>query len=251
MKPHLLLALEAPLMVFGAVTVDAFGKVDDFPAKAMLVGLLGNALGYDRSEGARLDRLQARIVCGAAILREGQRLTDAQNAKLDRAEKAWTTRGRPEGRAGGQETYDSPHRRFRDYTADGCVLIAVRLEPADSEPTIDEIAVALREPERPLFIGRKPCLPARPVLHGRVEASTIVDALSKCLAEPADQVSVGSSRVHLPVPAFPVRARRPANEEERQHDRVMQICEERDWVAGVHVGLSRVREGRLSLAARA
>src|SRR6266702_2454617 len=102
MKPHLLLVMEGPLMAFGAVMVDAFGKIDDFPSKAMLTGMLGNALGFSRIEASRLDALQTRLVSGAAILHVGQRLTDTQNAKLDKADKGWTTRGRPEGRAGGQ-----------------------------------------------------------------------------------------------------------------------------------------------------
>jgi CRISPR system Cascade subunit CasD len=244
MNPHLLLVLEAPLMAFGAVMVDALGKVDDFPAKAMLTGLLGNALGYDRTEGGQLDTLQARIVCGAAILHEGQRLTDTQNAKLARADKGWTTYGKPEERAGGQDTYDSPHRRFRDYTADASVLVALRLEPADRHPTLNDVSDALAAPERPLFIGRKPCVPTRPILYRHIKASTVVDALEKGVAELANQSSA-DSRMRVHVPILPIRARWPASEGLRPHDRMVEICEERDWVTGVHAGVSRVREGLL------
>jgi CRISPR system Cascade subunit CasD len=238
MKPHLLLVLEGPLMAFGAVTVDAFGKIDDFPAKSMLIGVLCNALGYDRSDGDRLNSLQSRLVHGAAILRQGERFTDAQNAKLDKADKGWTTRGAPEGRAGGQPTYESRHRRFRDYVADGQVLVAIRLEPAEEAPTLNHLTSAVREPERPLFLGRKPCLPARPLLHGVIEASNVIDALTRGAAE-----FVGDEGV------IEFRARWPTGEGQRPQARVVQVCEERDWVVGVHVGLSRMTEGLVRPAA--
>jgi CRISPR system Cascade subunit CasD len=225
-------------MAFGALAVDAFGKVDDFPAKAMLTGMLGNALGYDRSEGDRLNALQARLVHGSAILREGERFTDNQNAKLDKADRGWTTRGRPEGRAGGARTYDAPHRRFRDYVADGRVLVALRLEPAEENPNAENLIRALCEPERPLFLGRKTCLPTRPLLHGIVPASNIVEALS-----------YGISEVDADDGPTEHRARWPRGEGERPHTREVQVCEERDWVVGVHVGLIRVNEGLVSPAA--
>jgi CRISPR system Cascade subunit CasD len=241
MKPHLLLVLEGPLMAFGTVMVDAFGRIDDFPGRAMLTGLLGNALGYDRTDRAQLNALQSRLVSGAAILHEGERFTDVQNAKLDKTDKGWTTRGKPEKRDGGQGTYSSPHRRVRDYVANGCVMIVLRLEPPDGEPNLDDLAAALREPERPLFLGRKPCLPTRPILHGRIEAPTVVGALDQGLAELAHY----AAKTSVDVGSNPVRARWPEHEGERPHDRLVEICDERDWTVGVHVGLSRVREGQL------
>jgi CRISPR system Cascade subunit CasD len=247
MKPHLLLVLEGPLMAFGAVMVDAFGKIDDFPGRAMLTGLLGNALGYDRTDRAQLNGLQSRLVFGAAILHEGERFTDVQNAKLDKNDKGWTTRGKPEKRDGGQGTYSSPHRRARDYVANGCLMIVLRLEPPNGEPNLDDLAAALREPERPLFLGRKPCLPTRPILHGRIEAPTVVSALDQGLAELAHDAL---ERWPVAVGSNPVRARWPEHEGERPHDRLVEICDERDWTVGVHVGLSRVREGQLQAVVR-
>jgi CRISPR system Cascade subunit CasD len=243
MKPHLLLVLEGPLIAFGTVMVDAFGKIDDFPGRAMLTGLLGNALGYDRNDRAQLNALQSRLVSGAAILHEGERFTDVQNAKLDKADKGWTTRGKPEKRDGGPGTYSSPHRRVRDYVADGCVMVVLRLEPADCDPNLDDLAAALREPARPLFLGRKPCLPACPILHGRIEAPTIVDALDQGIVELARDARTTRRRAGFD--STPVRARWPENDGDRPHSRLVEICDERDWTVGVHVGLSRQREGQL------
>ena len=130
---HLLIRLEAPLMAFGGETIDNYGVIRDFPAASMLTGLLANALGWRRIERKRHQRLQDRLVFAARIDREpagGVRLTDFQTAKLEKDDRGWTTRGVPEGRAGGANTYDAPHLRYRDYFADMRVTVALRLEPA-------------------------------------------------------------------------------------------------------------------------
>src|SRR4051812_35801487 len=158
MISHLLLRLEAPLMAFGREMVDARGPIRDFPAGSMLTGLIANALGFDRAERTAHQRLQQRLVFGARLDDPGALLRDFQTAELRAADQGWTTRGQPEGRAGGARTYDSPHIRERDYLADACITVALRLEPVDEAPLLGAIAAALEKPARPLFIGRKSCL---------------------------------------------------------------------------------------------
>ena len=104
-------------------------------------------------------------------------VTDFQTAQLAKNDHNWTTRGNPEGRHGGPGTYLGPHLRWRDYTADKRVTVALRLENEDESPTLDELAAALRRPARPLFLGRKSCLPARPLFEGFAEVTDLLDAL--------------------------------------------------------------------------
>src|SRR5580658_1595422 len=47
--------------------------------------------------------------------------------------------------------------------------VAVALREIGSPPTLDDLAAALAEPARSLFLGRKPCLPSRPVVGGFVD----------------------------------------------------------------------------------
>jgi CRISPR system Cascade subunit CasD len=174
---HLLLRLEAPLMSFGSTAVDHRRPVQPWPAVSMLTGLLGNALGWDRSAVAELDRLQARVRWAARVDRPGEPVNDFQTAQLAKTDKAWTTRGVVEERDGGADSYKSPHLRSRDYRADASVLVALRLEPADEEPSIEQLARALDRPARPLFLGRKGCLPATRLLVGVVDADDALQAL--------------------------------------------------------------------------
>lgn len=60
-RQFLLLRLEAPMMSFGDVSVDERGPTQAFPAKSMLTGLLGNALGYDHREAVKLESIQNRL----------------------------------------------------------------------------------------------------------------------------------------------------------------------------------------------
>ncbi|WP_200921899.1 MULTISPECIES: type I-E CRISPR-associated protein Cas5/CasD [unclassified Sphingomonas] len=234
---HLLLDCDAPLMSFGGDLVDAYGVVRDFPAKSMVAGLFANALGWERFDVDAHAALQARLVIGSARVAEGRREREFQTAQLGANDRGWTTRGRVEGRAGGADTYKSPHIRYRDMDADARVLIACRLEPADAAPDLDALAAALARPERPLFIGRKPFLPSRPLLLGLVGADTILDALA-----------LGFERIGLARPAA-IRAQWPHGEPTgavvTHGAQTGELTDERHWPAGVHAGLRRVVHGRL------
>ncbi len=236
---HLIMRLEAPLMAFGGETIDNYGFIRRFPSASMITGLLANALGWSRIEADRHQRLQERLILAARIDREpagGMRLTDFQTAQLGASDMGWTTRGLPEGRAGGANTYNAPHLRYRDYFADMRVAVALRLEPVDDSPTLDNLMAALEEPSRPLFIGRKPCLPSRPLFVDFVEGNTALDALMALQPEedsddsdtlaamwPANEVTNGDERVEI--------------------TRRYMLTDQRNWVSGLHGGGRWVCEG--------
>jgi CRISPR system Cascade subunit CasD len=218
------------MLAFGGETVDARGVVTDFPGTSMIAGLLGNALGYRRTEPARLSRLQGRLRYAARIDREGGRFTDFQTAQLSADDKGWTTHGVPEDRGGSPGTYASPHLRYRDYDADKRVVVALRLEPADETPALADLAVALDYPARPLFIGRKSCLPSVRLCAGIVAADGSLAALA-ALPAPAGT----SCRVML-----------PASEPAQPGDAVRPFADLRQWHTDVHGGERSVRIRTLS-----
>lgn len=234
MPRHLLMRLRAPLVAYGGETIDNYGVIRDFPALSMLTGLLASALGWDRGDDARHNRLQARLRMGARLDSDGQRLRDFQTAQLGKDDRGWTTWGVPEERRGGDASYESPHLRYRDYHADLDTLVALRLEPADEAPTLDDLATALDRPARPLFIGRKPCLPTGRLVAGWIEAEHVLAALQQAGQRPARAV----------------RLQWPDGEGTLPHDRLIDLCDERQWTSGVHGGWRPVREGVLSPATR-
>ena len=227
-------------MAFGGETIDNYGVIRDFPAASMLTGLLANALGWRRIERKRHQRLQKRLVFAARIDREPAgdvRLTDFQTAQLNKKDQGWTTRGIPECRAGGANTYDAPHLRYRDYFADMRVTVALRLDPAAAGdgPTLDDLAAALKEPQRPLFIGRKPCLPSGRLYQGDCyQGRTALETLMRVPVEgrrPADSPDV---RLLWPV---------GEGVDGVTANRTYQLTDERNWQSGLHGGGRQVCEG--------
>lgn len=236
MARHLLLRLEGPLMAFGGETIDNLGVIRDFPAQSMLTGLIANSLGWRREDSDAHDRLQTRLVFGARLDRAGSRITDFQTAELGRDDRGWTTSGLPEGRAGGEGTYKGQHLRYRDHHADAAVLVALRLEPADEAPSLANVADALQRPARPLFLGRKPCLPAAPLFAGWIDAPDVLTALK----DAAPLAANAGPRVLW-----------PAGEGDLPGSRRVDLCDERNWTSGVHGGWRPVCEGNLQREAYA
>ena len=146
----------------------------------MLTGMLANALGWRRWEDHRLQRLQDRLVFAARIEREPvdeAPLTDLQTAWLTPEDRGWTFEGVPESRRGGAALAGTAYLQWRDYWADMQVTVVLRLHPAAEAPRLSDLEHALNHPARPLYIGRKTCLPATCLHGGAVEAPSILEAL--------------------------------------------------------------------------
>ena len=233
MRRHLVLRLASPLIAFGGEAIDNLGVIRDFPALSMVTGLLANALGWDRSDAPAHNRLQERLRLGCVLVPGAQHIRDVQTARLGKDDKGWTTWGVPEDRAGGAGTYAGPHLRYRDYHADLTAWVALTLLPAEEEPTLQTIAQALDKPARPLFIGRKPCLPTDRLVAGWQEAADLRSALQAIVdAQPSTKPK-------------PWPAQWPDGEGHQPGDRVLDVCDERNWHTQLHGGWRPVRQGLL------
>lgn len=233
----LVLRLDAPLMSFGSVRVDHHNKTDELPYRSMLCGLIANALGMDRADDDHHERLQRRIRYATRRDRAGELLVDYQTVDLGApamsSDCAWTTRGQLEPRKGG-DAADGTHIRLRHYLADAIVTVVLALEPAAEAPTLDELEAALRRPARPLFLGRRCCIPSAPVVIGRVEASSLRDAIARL-----PRLDGGARSDAGPIPAL-----WPCEDgENRDATRLIARVEDRDWRNAVHVGKRFYVEG--------
>ena len=229
------LRFDAPWMSFGGEVVDKFGVTREFPGRAMLTGLLGNALGYDHAEPARLDALQRRLRYAVRQDRAGVEMVDYQTVDLgqDFMKRAgWTTRGVPEERAGGSS--EGTHIRYRHYLADAVYTVAVTLV-GEGDPSLDAVEAAVRSPERPLFLGRKNCLPAAPLVLGRTRSPRLRDALAAAPVATARRRDV----------AGPMKAWWPVDEG-TDTGRTLAITDDMDWTNQIHVGRRFMQESMLT-----
>lgn len=229
-------------MSFGGPMVDHHGITRASPGQAQLAGLFGNALGYGHGEAGKLDRLQSRLIHATLKLRPGEPLIDYHTVDLGQAfmRGGWTTRGAPQGREGGPAATGT-HIRYRHYLAGALCLVVVGLRPADEVPTLDLLATALERPARPLFVGRKTCLPAGPLLAGRVAADEPVAALRAARLLVGERVDgygdCTGDQAEWPVP--PGISQGPAG------TRIERLVDSRDWANQIHGGERLVAVGTL------
>ncbi len=170
---------DAPMMAFPAVSIDSLCPTLPVPTISMIVGLLGNAMGIDHSEPKKLFEIQDCIKDLFSYV-EGnpQTLKDFQTVDLTQphlSEKlAWTTRGKLLERSGGET---KTHIRNKEYVTNCIVTSYVEF----SNDFLEKAACALKNPRRPLFIGRKCCIPAMPIYGGIAECQTVkeIDMLHK------------------------------------------------------------------------
>lgn len=180
----LVLRFDAPMISFGSVLVDQHGFTDYFPGVSMLTGLIGNSLGWHHSNFDRFQNLQSRIDFAARWDVRAEQAIDYHTVDLSSPKMCnpgWTTRGVTEHRAGGTAAKFGTHQRYRHYLVDGLMTITLGLT-TEGSPVLDEIKEALYKPARPLFLGRKTCLPARPLLdpdNPVMEGDDLVSILEK------------------------------------------------------------------------
>jgi len=245
----LILRFDAPLMSFGAPIVDNRGELQPYPALSMMTGLLGNALGFDHSDTESLKHLQERLRYASRQDRRGRQIQDYQTVDLSKPymddERAWTTRGELETRKGGSASTGT-HIRYRDYWADAVHTVAVTLDPPDASPTLDDLEAAVKHPARPLFLGRKPCLPAGSLFVKRAQADRLETALTDVSTAPlADRADDGPSYA-MWWPSHP-DADEPPDDGPLTEDLRRPITDRRDWTNQIHVGERWIAIGTFSL----
>lgn len=259
----LLLRFDAPLMSFGGVMVDQHGPTERFPGLSLLAGLFGNALGYSHGDAEALEALQARLEYAARWDVPPDPLLDYHTVNLGPAkdveperwykmrEPGWTTHGKPEHREGGPDAKYGTHIRYRHYWANGVMTLAVTLLDSGA-PGVADLAEAMERPARPLFIGRKTCLPAAPLLLGRTVAIDVREALCRAplAARPSSRNTRAEWRGKVEPSAQESTLREacwPARFGEKPMSRTVSIYDRRDWCNQIHTGRRLRVEGLLEV----
>lgn len=240
MQAYLLMRIDAPLLSFGGLRVDQEGVTMDFPGLSLVTGLLGNALGYSHADAPALQALQERIRFGVRRDRLPKRLVDFHTVALGQEQflgTGWTTRGVREGRGGGSSA--GTHIRNQHFLADGVFTLALELV-GEGSPNLDDLKRALETPERPLFFGRKTCLPASPILLGVIDAPSLLAALRKAPRLEGSRAAGAPTRVSAWWPE-------EAEGEPTQGARLLAVGDQRDWRNQVHTGIRYMRHGEITL----
>lgn len=185
----------------------------------------------------KTQRLQERILLASRWDIGPTAIVDYQTVYLGQPkmrEAGWTTRGVPEHRDGSPSAKFGTHQRYRHYLANGVLTSVIALKSSNHEfPDISAVESALVRPARPLFIGRKACLPSSRILIGRYSGENILAILQKVPCSPRKEVT----GEELMAACWPAESNVDHIGEARQ------IFDMRDWRSQLHMGSRYVVEG--------
>lgn len=166
-EPLLVLRLEGPMQSWGErARWDIRDSLRE-PTKSGVVGLLGCAMGIGRSDVSRLRDLDRTLRMGVRVEQEGTSLDDYH-----------TVTGRLPTAASKARRDDVTVVSRRRYLEDAAFLVMLAHRSDPTGEALAEYAGALRAPRWPLYLGRRSCVPTRPVL---VELCNRFDSLEEGL----------------------------------------------------------------------
>lgn len=237
MMQGLALRFDSPLMSFGGVKVDQHNVTERFPGLSLMAGLIANALGWTHAEREKIQLLQERLILASRWDIAPTAILDYQTVDLGQPkmkEAGWTTRGIPEHRDGGPAAKFGTHQRYRHYLANGVLTSVIALENnGHGSPDISSVENAFIQPARPLFIGRKPCLPSSRIFVGRFSGENLLAILQKI---PRVRRKGTASTENMP-------ACWPAGLGSEHLGEVRQVFDMRNWKSQLHMGGRFVVEG--------
>lgn len=161
----ILLRLEGPLQSWGTQGRFGIRDTEREPSKSGVLGLVGAALGMPRSDSATLAALR-ELSFGVRVDREGSVLRDYHTVGGGRFGGQTHGIGGKSGRVALTERY---------YLQDASFLVALG---AEDRAFADRLVAALQNPHWPLFLGRRSCVPSKPVFEGTFDGN-VIDALTR------------------------------------------------------------------------
>jgi CRISPR system Cascade subunit CasD len=186
-EPILLLRLEAPLQAWGLRARWDIRDSAREPTKSGVIGLIASALGYERDDPRIADELDAGLRMGVRVEQEAGLLDDYQTvtdflpiAKGGFKHSGVRTAAKLDALLGAPDVEPSTIQSMRRYLTDGSFLVALAATPTAAPDLLRRCAGALERPHWPLFLGRRACIPTRPILEALTENyENLEDALRR------------------------------------------------------------------------
>jgi len=196
----LLFRLYAPLASWGDVAVGEFRPSHGYPGRSALLGLIGAALGIERSDEDGHRRLDEALAFAVAVYSEGALLRDYHTAQVPGAAalKRRPHRTRADELAMPRHELNTVLSR-RDYRQDAVSIAGACLRAGHAAPDLETIRAALQRPRFSPYLGRKACPPALPLSPQIVAADTFRAAIAAAALPALDELPGDS------LPSAPVR----------------------------------------------
>ena len=149
----LLLRFSAPLQSWGSNSLYDRRETDSMPPKSGVIGILAAALGVKREESTNALEELAKLQFGVRIDQAGTKTEDFQITKM------------------GDKI--NSNLSYRVYLNDAIFLVGLGCENVSY---LEKLEYALKNPQFPLFLGRRACPPTQPFVLG-IRESDLEQAL--------------------------------------------------------------------------
>lgn len=173
MTDYLLLRLYGPLASWGEIAVGESRHSAVQPSRSALLGLLGAALGVERNDDTGQRALIQGYRFGIKLECPGSPLRDYHTVQAGVPPRKFQFRSRRQELAADKvDTILSA----REYRCDSLALVAVEALP-DAPVDLTRLSEALHRPHFSLYLGRKSCPLALPLVPQQVSSASLREAL--------------------------------------------------------------------------
>ncbi len=174
----LVFQLYGPMLSWGDIAVGEERPSAAHPGRSALLGLLGAALGVERTDSAGQRALAAAVRFGVEVTAAGVPLWDFHTAQT--ATKPAIRRA-PEGVRNRAELLALDEVKTilskREYRCEAFYRVVTFARSEGAAPSLSRLREALCAPRFPLYLGRRSCPLALPLDARLVEADTLESAL--------------------------------------------------------------------------
>ncbi|KFF48382.1 CRISPR-associated protein Cas5 [Gammaproteobacteria bacterium MFB021] len=184
MPNHLVFRLYAPMASWGEAAVGETRPTATHPGRGAILGLIGAALGIRRDDDAGQLSLRQSVSIAIKQRSPGLLLRDYHTVQVPASQAKVTHQTRREELAVPKNVLNTI-LSSRDYRCDGFWVVALRVTP-DADWSLETIKRALERPRFMLYLGRKACPLAAPLVPHIVEAAHWRDALDHDVASELD-----------------------------------------------------------------
>jgi CRISPR system Cascade subunit CasD len=154
----LALLLDGPMQSWGYASRFERRTTALHPTRSAIIGIIAAALGIDKHAANEAPRLAAFSELRSTVVTLPRQSRRDGDLLMQRLEDYHTVTGIR--RASGKVDADATVQTYRHYLLDARFGVLL----AGSSAPLEEIAAALRNPKWGIWLGRKCCLPASPVL---------------------------------------------------------------------------------------
>jgi CRISPR system Cascade subunit CasD len=185
-------------MSWGDIAVGFERRSFSHPSKSAILGLVAAALGIKRDDEARQQQLDEQIVFGVKLISPGVVIRDFHTAQVPEGDRKLRFSTRRD------EMFYNPEKiatvlSRREYLCDSFAVIAIRLKDTPNGFSLEDVKSALEKPVFHLYLGRKSCPPAIPLLPLIDDAKDMKTALDMKSFPEMSSLSLGERNERLKI----------------------------------------------------